>query len=191
MNETKYGVFLQGGSVGEANDEPVKEFTDKEEAKAFARRRRSTLSKGERQYYKMTYVVRPLQESIGGSTMKSYLEIYQDGGDSNYVIFKAADNRTALLKFALVLANIEIDGPVYAATGSFSEVLAEFSEYLPEDVENEVLDMDNSKEILDYLYSEIVKEYDEDYVIFEYLVDLEADKNLWSAWFSSGHLWSE
>ncbi len=139
----------------------------------------------------MTYVVRPLQESIGGSTMKSYMEIYQDGGNSNYVIFKAADNRTALLKFALVLSDPEIEDDVYAATGSFSEVLAEFSEYLPADIEDEILDMDNSKEILDYLYSEIVRLMLMTSTVSEYLVDLEENKNLWSAWFSSGHLWRE
>lgn len=59
----KYGVYSTGGSVGSQKfkDDPVKTFDTKEEAIADARRRRSGLSKGERGYYRMSYVVRPIK----------------------------------------------------------------------------------------------------------------------------------
>lgn len=60
----KYGVFAKGGSVGSQRfrDDPLKTFDTKEEAIADARRRRSGLSKGERGYYRMGYVVKPIKD---------------------------------------------------------------------------------------------------------------------------------
>jgi hypothetical protein len=62
----KYGVFAKGGSVGSQRfrDDPLKTFDTKEEATADARRRRSGLSKGERGYYGMGYVVKPIQGDV-------------------------------------------------------------------------------------------------------------------------------
>lgn len=57
----KYGVFRKGGSIGSDNTQPLKTFDTKEEAVADARRRRSGLSKGERGYYGMGYVVKPIR----------------------------------------------------------------------------------------------------------------------------------
>jgi hypothetical protein len=61
--DVKYGVFAKGGSVGSQRfrDDPLKTFDTKEEATADARRRRSGLSKGERGYYRMGYVVKPIK----------------------------------------------------------------------------------------------------------------------------------
>ena len=63
--DVKYGVFAKGGSVGSQRfrDDPLKTFDTKEEAIADARRRRSGLSKGERGYYRMGYVVKPIKGS--------------------------------------------------------------------------------------------------------------------------------
>jgi hypothetical protein len=62
----KYGVFAKGGSVGSQRfrDDPLKTFDTKEEAVADARRRRSGLSKGERGYYRMGYVVKPIKGDV-------------------------------------------------------------------------------------------------------------------------------
>ena len=62
----KYGVFAKGGSVGSQRfrDDPLKTFDTKEEATADARRRRSGLSKGERGYYGMGYVVKPIRGDV-------------------------------------------------------------------------------------------------------------------------------
>ena len=62
----KYGVFAKGGSVGSQRfrDDPLKTFDTKEEATADARRRRSALSKGERGYYGMGYVVKPIKGDV-------------------------------------------------------------------------------------------------------------------------------
>ena len=57
----KYGVFRKGGSIGGDNSKPVKTFDTKEEAMAFAKERRAGLSKGERGYYGMSYVVKPIK----------------------------------------------------------------------------------------------------------------------------------
>jgi hypothetical protein len=59
----KYGVFAKGGSVGSQRfrDDPLKTFDTKEEAVADARRRRSGLTKGDRGYYRMGYVVKPIK----------------------------------------------------------------------------------------------------------------------------------
>jgi hypothetical protein len=61
-----FGVVLIGGSIGEAansvhpylprfNGRLVAEFDDREEAKTYAKERRSRLSKGERSHYGMSY----------------------------------------------------------------------------------------------------------------------------------------
>jgi hypothetical protein len=62
----KYGVFAKGGSVGSQRfrDDPLKTFDTKKEATADARRRRSGLSKGERGYYRMGYVVKPIKDEV-------------------------------------------------------------------------------------------------------------------------------
>jgi hypothetical protein len=62
----KYGVFAKGGSVGSQRfrDDPLKTFDTREEATADARRRRSGLSKGERGYYRMGYVVKPIKGEV-------------------------------------------------------------------------------------------------------------------------------
>jgi hypothetical protein len=62
----KYGVFAKGGSVGSQRfrDDPLKTFDTREEAVADARRRRSGLSKGERGYYRMGYVVKPIKGEV-------------------------------------------------------------------------------------------------------------------------------
>jgi hypothetical protein len=57
----KYGVFRKGGSIGGDNSKPVKTFDSKEEAKAYAQDRRKGLSQGERGYYRMSYVVKPIK----------------------------------------------------------------------------------------------------------------------------------
>ena len=57
----KYGVFRKGGSIGGDNSKPIKTFDSKEEAMAFAKERRSGLSKGERGYYRMSYVVKAIK----------------------------------------------------------------------------------------------------------------------------------
>jgi hypothetical protein len=64
--DVKYGVFAKGGSVGSQRfrDDPLKTFDTREEAVADARRRRSGLSKGERGYYRMGYVVKPVKGEV-------------------------------------------------------------------------------------------------------------------------------
>jgi hypothetical protein len=64
--DVKYGVFAKGGSVGSQRfrDDPLKTFDTKEEAVRDARRRRSGLSKGERGYYRMGYVVKPIKGDV-------------------------------------------------------------------------------------------------------------------------------
>jgi hypothetical protein len=70
MDETadnvKYGVFAKGGSVGSQRfrDDPLKTFDTREEAVRDARRRRSSLSPGERGYYRMGYVVKPIKGEV-------------------------------------------------------------------------------------------------------------------------------
>jgi hypothetical protein len=64
--DVKYGVFAKGGSVGSQRfrDDPLKTFDTKEEAVRDARRRRSSLSPGERGYYRMGYVVKPIKGEV-------------------------------------------------------------------------------------------------------------------------------
>ena len=61
----KYGVFSKGGSVGDQKwkNDPIKTFDNKEEAIAFAKHRRAGLSKGEKAYYRMSYVVKPIKNT--------------------------------------------------------------------------------------------------------------------------------
>jgi len=80
--DVKYGVFAKGGSVGSQRfrDDPLKTFDTKEEAVADARRRRSSLSPGERGYYRMGYVVKPIKgaaqqvDEISPATLGSYVK---------------------------------------------------------------------------------------------------------------------
>ena len=57
----KYQVIRKGGSIGMSPNHVVAEFTDKEEAKATAKRYRKMLTPGERSYYGMSYVVKPVK----------------------------------------------------------------------------------------------------------------------------------
>ena len=59
-----YGVFRKGGSLGTVSDSPVFITEDKTLAKARAKMLRALLSPGERQYYKMSYVVRPYKDFV-------------------------------------------------------------------------------------------------------------------------------
>ncbi len=61
---TKHGVFVKGGSIGSDNTKPIKTFDSKEEAHEFAKRRRKALTPGERGYYGMGYVVKPIKENL-------------------------------------------------------------------------------------------------------------------------------
>jgi hypothetical protein len=51
-----YQVIFKNGFIG-GKDRVVAEFTDSESAKEYAKRARKTLSRGERHYYKCTYLV--------------------------------------------------------------------------------------------------------------------------------------
>jgi hypothetical protein len=71
----KYGVFATGGSVGSQRfrDDPLKTFDTKEEATADARRRRSALSPGERGYYRMGYVVKPIKGEVAEDDVDDFV----------------------------------------------------------------------------------------------------------------------
>jgi hypothetical protein len=59
--EVEYGVYPTGGSIGANNSKPYKTFNNKTDAQEYAKRMRKQLSKGERGYYKMNYIVRPIK----------------------------------------------------------------------------------------------------------------------------------
>jgi len=59
----KFGVFRKGGSIGSHNDDPVATFDTKDEAIEKAKRLRKTLTKGEKGYYKMGFLVRQIKEN--------------------------------------------------------------------------------------------------------------------------------
>lgn len=61
MEEKNYGVFQKGGSIG-MHDYFIKTGLTKEEAKEYAKRMRKTLTRGEREYYGMSYVIRIVKE---------------------------------------------------------------------------------------------------------------------------------
>jgi len=50
-----YLVYLKGGSIGQKKS--VKDFNNKDEAKAYAKRMNKQLTPGEKGYYGMKYVV--------------------------------------------------------------------------------------------------------------------------------------
>ena len=52
-------VIQKGGYIGTTN-KVVKEFENHEEAKAYAKLRRSFLSPGEKSYYGMSYIVKKI-----------------------------------------------------------------------------------------------------------------------------------
>jgi len=58
-----YGVYRKGGSMGDPGGKLMKTFDDQEAAKDYAKRMRSQLSKGEKSFYGMGYVVKPLKEA--------------------------------------------------------------------------------------------------------------------------------
>ena len=57
-----FGVYRKGGSLGVVSNSPVFITEDKELAKSKAKMYRALLTAGERNYYKMSYVVRPYKE---------------------------------------------------------------------------------------------------------------------------------
>ena len=59
--EKKWGVFATGGSIGGGGkDKPYATYSNKDEARNHAKRLRKQLTPGERGYYRMGYVVRPV-----------------------------------------------------------------------------------------------------------------------------------
>lgn len=63
IEESKYGVYSKGGSVGEkSGSKPIKVYDTKEEAQAHAARLRKQRSPGEKKYYGVSYVVKPIKE---------------------------------------------------------------------------------------------------------------------------------
>ena len=66
-----YGVFLRGGSIGDSGGTTLdgmtlkSTFDTKEEAQEYTKRRNKRLSPGEKQYYKMRYLVRNLNDKRG------------------------------------------------------------------------------------------------------------------------------
>jgi hypothetical protein len=56
-------VIQKGGSIGTTN-KVVKEFENHEEAKAYAKLRRSYLSPGEKNYYGMSYTVKKIKKKL-------------------------------------------------------------------------------------------------------------------------------
>jgi hypothetical protein len=56
-------VIRIGGPIG-SKIKVVKEFEDHEEAKAYAKLRRSFLSPGEKSYYGMAYIVKKVKEKV-------------------------------------------------------------------------------------------------------------------------------
>lgn len=52
-----FGVYKTGGSIGEVSNCFVFQSEDKEECKAWAKRMRKTLTKGEKEYYRIKYRV--------------------------------------------------------------------------------------------------------------------------------------
>lgn len=61
LEERIYGVFKKGGSIG-AEEHFVKVGLTKEEASEYAKMLRKTLSRGEKEYYRITYTVRKVVE---------------------------------------------------------------------------------------------------------------------------------
>ncbi len=53
-------VYKVGGCIGEKTNNVVKEFEDHDEAKAYAKSLRKTLSVGERKYYGLSYKTRKI-----------------------------------------------------------------------------------------------------------------------------------
>ena len=63
--EFHWGVFSKGGSIGSSGkEEPQEIFATPEEAKAYAKRRRSQLSPGEKKHYGMGYVTKKIKGPI-------------------------------------------------------------------------------------------------------------------------------
>ena len=69
--DKSWGVFLRGGSIGDSGGTTLPEsggivlkstFDSQDDAKAYAKRRNKRLSPGEKQYYKMRYLVRNLDD---------------------------------------------------------------------------------------------------------------------------------
>ena len=56
-------VIQKGGYIGTVN-KVIKEFEDHEEAKAYAKSRRSFLSPGEKSYYGMSFIVKKVKEIV-------------------------------------------------------------------------------------------------------------------------------
>jgi len=56
-------VIQKGGPIG-SKSKVVKEFENHEEAKAYAKLRRSFLTPGEKGYYGMSYIVKKVKEKV-------------------------------------------------------------------------------------------------------------------------------
>jgi hypothetical protein len=56
-----FGVYRRGGSIGNSSPVLLFMYSDKEEAKATAKRLRSLRSVGERTYYKMSYIIKEIR----------------------------------------------------------------------------------------------------------------------------------
>jgi len=84
ITEQRYAVYAKGGTIGDkGHDKPIKTFDSREDAMAYAKRRRAGLSKGEKGYYKMGYSVKPLKESSINETNE--LETIVDTFVSNFL----------------------------------------------------------------------------------------------------------
>ena len=83
----RYGVFSKGGSIGQNSSKPpVKVFSNADEAKAYAKRMRATLSPGERNDYGMSYIVKKVNESVdeASSTSPNMAKAVQGLNDLGY-----------------------------------------------------------------------------------------------------------
>jgi hypothetical protein len=61
-----YGVFMQGGSIGDqkGKGKPAKTFDNEADAKSHAARLNKNLSPGEKKHYKIKYTVKPIKEDV-------------------------------------------------------------------------------------------------------------------------------
>jgi len=114
----QFGVYPTGGSIGRASPKPYKTFDNKPDAQAHARRMRKQLTPGEKGYYKMGYVVKPVDaiaEDEGDGNQHLYMvrcignfwggKYYETGIDSIVVAASSSDE-------AVQLANSNIDAVI-------------------------------------------------------------------------------
>lgn len=102
--ETVYGLYRQGGSVGDRNNKPVKTGSQ-QDMKNAAKRFNATLSPGEKSYYRIRYVVRPVTEaSAAEKALKDHKNKSKD------IKQKFEDNLTQHLKNAEELHHYHTKG---------------------------------------------------------------------------------